>query len=105
MPISDWSDCFPQTITHAAFNARDEYGKPSFDSGVSFDARIVFKQKLVRKKDGSEIMSRGSVWILGNPVITSEDQITFPDGSTPPILSYEQPSDEDGAHHVKVFFA
>ena len=105
MPISDWSDLFTQTITHAAFNTRDSYGKSSFDSGVNYSARIVFKQKLVRKDDGSEVLSRGIVWILGNPTITSEDQITLPDGSTPPILSYEQPSDEDVAHHVKVFFA
>ena len=103
MGIEDWSDLFPQTITHAEFAGRDDYGAPAYGSAVEYGARIVGKQKLIKKSDGSEAMSTSLIWILGSPTITTEDQITLPDGSTPPILSVEHFPDADGDHHSKAY--
>ena len=103
MGIEDWSDLFTQTITHAEFAGRGEYGAPAYGSAVSYDARIVDKQKLVKKSDGSEALSTSSVWIQGNPTITTEDEITLPDGRTPPILLVEHFPDDDGDHHTKAY--
>lgn len=103
MSVDDFANCFTETITHAEFGGRGGYGERSFGSPASYDARIVKINKLVKTSDGSEKMSTSQVWIQGTPVVTPEDQITLPDGSTPIILSVEKFPDDNGDHHVKVF--
>jgi len=103
MGIEDWSGLFPQSITHAEFAGRDEYGTPAYGSPASYSARIVAKQTLVKKADGSEALAKSIVWILGTPTLTTEDEITLQDGSTPPILMVEHFPDADGDHHSKAY--
>ena len=105
MGISDWSDLMNQTVSHAEFAGRSEYGVPTYGSSVEYSARVVYKQKFIRKADGSEVLSQGQVWLQSNVVATVEDEITLPDGSTPPILAIERFSDETtDFHHTKIYF-
>ena len=105
MSVSDWSDLMNQTVSHAEFAGRSEYGKPTYGSPVDYSARVVYKQKLVRRPDGSEVVSQGEVWLQSNVSVTSEDEITLPDNTTPPILAVERFSDETSSfHHTKVYF-
>ena len=94
----------PHTITHEESSSRNEYGKPNHGSAASYSARVVYKNDLVRADDGAEKVSKGYVWIQGTPSVTPQDRITLPDGTTPTILSVEEFPDEDGSHHVKVYF-
>jgi len=104
MAIEDFLDCMPHIVTHAEFANRSEYGKPSYGSEVEYQARVTYKNQLVRAEDGSEILARGVIWFGGAPVISTIDLVTLPDGSAPKILAVELISDEDGPHHTKLFF-
>ncbi len=104
MAVSDYHDLMPDTVTHKVMTGRDAYQKPTFGAGTDFKARVLFRQRWVRAADGTEKLSRGTVWIGATPVIDPEDEITLPDGSTPPILVVERIPDEKGIHHVKIFF-
>lgn len=103
MPISDWSDLFPQTVTIASLSSRAAYGKQTFGSATSYSARVVDKAQKIRDPDGQEVLARTVVWVQGTPTVTPQDRITLPDGTTPPILNAEKYPDESGDHHVKVF--
>lgn len=104
MAIEDFLDLMPHTVSHAELAGRDDYGKPTYGSAVDYQARVTYKNQKVRASDGSEVVARGVVWIGGTPIISTDDQLTLPDGSSPIILSFEQYADEIGAHHTKIFF-
>lgn len=104
MPVSDWFELMPQTVTIAEFAGRDSYGKPMYGSAIPFRARITYGPVNVRTSTGNEVVARGVVWLGGTPVMSPEDQLVFPDGSIPPIVSVDRVEDEFGPHHVKVFF-
>lgn len=110
---ADFLDVLVQTVTHAAFSSRDQYGAPSYGTPTSYRARVIYKNKLVRRGDGEEVTSRGHVWFgppTGDsagtpPSVTPEDHIVLPDGTGPDILSVESYVDETGTtSHVKAFF-
>lgn len=104
MAIKDFLDMMPDTITHEPLTGRDDYGKPTHGASVEYPARVVYKAKWLEAKDGSQVLAKAIVWIGGIPTISPEDKIVLPDSTTPPILSIERYPDEDGLHHVKVFF-
>ncbi len=107
MAISDWSDVMPDTITHEAVLTRDEYGKPAtFDTIVSYQARVTGANKRVpsRTPGGQDAIASVAVWSAKISGLKLDDRITLPDGTTPPILSYDHVGDEKGDHHTKILF-
>ena len=104
MSINDWRQVFPQTARFCPLSSRDSYGKPTYDDGVDYSARISYKSVKIIGPDGQEIQAKGAIWFLGRPTVTQDDKIVLPDGSAPPILSVSRPSDEFGVHHTKVWF-
>ena len=104
MAVDDWKDMMPHTVTVASLSSTDDYGAPTFGTAVSYSARVVSKPTHVKAADGAEVLARGYLWINGLPTITPTDKITLPDSSTPPILAIDKVPDEDGDHHVKVYF-
>ena len=104
MSISDWSDMMPETVTHAELASRDAYGARNYGTPASYSVRVSYKPTLIRTTDGSEVVAKGFIWFQGTPNIDPEDQVTLPDGSTPPILAVERVSDQSGLHHTKLFF-
>lgn len=104
MSVSDWTDLMPETVYHAEFASRDDYGKPVYGSQVGYSARVIYKPRMVKAADGKDIVAKGRVWIAGTPSVTPQDEIELPDGTTPPILNVGRFSDENGAHHVVIDF-
>lgn len=102
--IDDWSDMFPDTVGISEFASRDSYGKPLFGSQVSYRGRVVYKPTKVNDSSGQEVVAKGQVWIQGVPAIDPEDEIELPDGTTPRVLSVSKFPDQNGMHHVVVFF-
>jgi hypothetical protein len=106
MPIADWLELMPDTVTHTAMASRDDYGKPVLASGgTDYRARVVYKtQKVASRVTGEDVIANCQVWINGViSGLTVDDQIELPDGSTPRIESWDIPSDETGQHHMKIF--
>jgi len=106
MSVSDFADMMVHTITHEEFASRDAYGVKVYGSPVTYLSRVVYKRTLMRADDGSEIVAKGMVWLLGYPTINTEDRITLPDSTTPPILDVEIFTDELSSHnhHTKIYF-
>ena len=104
MSVTDFADLMTSDVTVESLSSRDEYLQPTYGTAVSFKARVSFKERWIRRSDGSTVHSRGEVWLLGTPDIDPEDRITLPGGDQPPILEVMRPSDEGGIHHTKVIF-
>jgi len=107
MPISDWQDMMPSTVTLEAVSARDDYGKPSsYAAAETYLAHVQYKaMKVTSRVTGADVVASGAVWL--NEVVTSlsvDDRLTLPDGSTPPIQSWDIGYDENGPHHTKIYF-
>ena len=110
MPISDFEDMMGSSVTVAPLTGKNNYGKPTYGTTVTYKARISYRNRWLRQSDRQEVLSRGEVWTNGVTPVANEDQLTLPAGSpgptlTPPILDVQQPQDEDGnVHHTKIIF-
>ncbi len=104
MSIADWSDMFPATISIQTVASTNSYGVDSYNTAVEYSGRVVYKNKSVINATGEEVVSRGAVWLQTKTVINTTDKITLPDGSSPELISVDRPQDQDGDHHVKIFF-
>lgn len=105
MPISDWSELMAQTVTYATVASRDAYGKPTYATAVTYQARVVYKQtRIVNRINGQDAIATGTVWLAASILPSLDARITLPDGSTPTILNWEVFPDEDGDHHTKLYF-
>jgi len=105
MPVSDWADLMPHTVTYAVPSSRDAYGKITFATGVTYQARVVYKQtRIVNRMNGQDSIATGQVWLHAAILPSIDARLTLPDGSTPIILNWETFPDEDGNHHTKVYF-
>jgi hypothetical protein len=95
-----------ETVTLRAQASIDKYGKQSFASGgTSFRARLLWDEKILRDKDGREIVETGRALLFGVAAsVTPQWQITLPDGSTPKITTVDTVQDEDGDHHSVIGF-
>lgn len=106
MSLTDWADMMPHTITYEACLAHDDYGKPlTYAAAVSYQARVRYKsQRVSSQTTGQDTVAAGNVWIAALMGISASDRITLPDGTQPPIISWECVPDETGDHHTNIFF-
>jgi hypothetical protein len=80
---------------------------PTYGTPETYKARIIGKHKVVRSLSGKEEVSTVEVWIAGTPDLSHLDKFELPSRFTPgdPVcLSIMNVSDENGPHHVKVYF-
>lgn len=87
-------------ITIEAYIGQDKWGAPSYATGVSYDALVEHKQRLVRDFNGNEVTSATRLTVL-QPIaangdadrlrepIDPRDKITLPDGTTHTALAEE----------------
>ena len=95
-----------QEITVAKFASENAHGDRSFStSTTTHKARIQFKQHLTVNSQGQEVVARGLAFLGASssgvmPGLTPTDQVTLPDGTTPPILSVDRFADSDAQHEA-----
>lgn len=105
MPVSDWLDLMPDTVSYEPLASRDGEAKPSFGTLVSYRARVVYKEiRTSNRASGQDAIGAGEVWFAGVLTPTIDDRITLPGGAQPNILNWSTYTDEDGPHHTKVIF-
>jgi hypothetical protein len=85
-------------ITHRPLVGRDGYGVPQYGGPTTLRCQVNFKDKLVYRRDGSQAFSDTRVYVdtTAGEVIRIEDQVTLPDGTTPPLLRVDRTPDEFG---------
>ena len=102
--LSDLSDLFGATIDHAPATGFDAYGDPAHSTPTPYRARVLYRARLVRDRNGQQTVSRGEVWIASPLHVGLQDKITLPDGTTPNILAAELLTDEAGPSHTHLYF-
>lgn len=103
---SEFLPMMRETITLTAQSSLDRYGKQSFAaSGTSYRARLIWEERILRDKEGREIVESGRAIIYGvASSATPQWRITLPDGSTPKITMVDTIQDEFGDHHSVIGF-
>lgn len=106
MPVSDFLDLMPDTVTYTPVASRDQYGKPTFGTARTYRARVVYKTiRTSSMVSGQETIAAGEVWLAGTLAPPDvDDKITLPNGATPIILNFERFTDDEGVHHTKILF-
>lgn len=104
--IDEWADMMPATVTVLSYLRSDGYAVPVFaDTPNTYPARVTYRTRRVLNPAGEEVVSRGTVWLATVDPISTKDQVTLPDGTTPLILQADQIADEDGPLYTRLDFA
>ena len=91
------SDYLYQNITLESYHSQDAFGDPSYNAAVVLPARVSFRQKLVYKQTGEEVMSFCHVTV--SPEVTYKDLITLSDGVKRVPLAVRHARGRDGSLH------
>lgn len=101
-------DLFPDIVTieePVAFTTR---GVPTgYGPARSYRARVLGNIQKVMGADGQEKVSRLTVLVGGTPAVTIHARVTLPARfvpQQPTVISTHTATDENGVHHVRVFF-
>lgn len=106
MPISDFLDMMPATVSYQTVTGRDTYGKPTLSVARSIRARVNQKNVRVTSRiTGDDVISGSNVWLAeALTSINIDDQFTLPGGILASIVNWDTYSDESGPFYTKVYF-
>ena len=104
MGSAAFNSLMTDTVVIEPATGRDLYGEPLYGAPVSYLARVLYRSRAVRSTVADVSAARGVVWIAGQPAVSLDARVTLPDGSKPPILMIEAPTDQVGVHHTKLTF-
>lgn len=91
-------------VTHKYRTGITGYGAPSYSTAKTYPAYFEPVQRVVVTDDGSEVISRGRLYVLStSATINTEDFIAL-DASTHKlrILNVNTLRDLDGQHHLEI---
>jgi hypothetical protein len=106
----DFRDLMTDTITvEPVTGTTTGYGKRTFGTAVTYECRIRHKLQRVINLEGHVTWAKHKVWVApdssGNfPALDQRARVTLPDGTQPQMLAIEHMDDEDGLHHVVLWF-
>lgn len=87
-------------IVIESWQGSDDFGAESYGAATEYQGRVRGEIKLVRNREGQEVVSSTRVTVPGPPEgpdsIDPRSRITLADGSTPPILEVGEAKDERG---------
>jgi hypothetical protein len=112
MSLRIWRGMMTQRVSLAARSGQDMYGKPTYGTAVTYQARLVGKRRQVINAAGQQVVSDQTVYLLGAPAVGAQDRVTLSTADvgstaalaiTPPILSVARYPDERGQHHTVLY--
>lgn len=75
----------PRVTDNSGYNKPNSYGAP-----VAYPAYVAYNRQEIRAPDGQVRESKGkAILAFPPPAVGLTDQLTLPDGSTPPIIKVE----------------
>jgi hypothetical protein len=82
----------------------DEYGNPIAGTTTTLTALVQYNTRAAIDREGKQKVSSCQILLSPDTMITIDDKITLPDGTTPIILSIEKTVDFDGnLEYIKVY--
>ncbi len=106
MPVDpEFAEMMPHTVKVYSAATVNKYGQQSFSgSFVSYQCRLIWDERMVRKTDGREVVEAGRAVVYGVAVVSVDDRIELPDGSAPLVTTVGELKDEVGDHHSVIGF-
>jgi len=102
---SDFAEMMLETVTIHTASTLDNYGKQAYAAvGTAYRCRIMSEQRVLRDREGREIIEAGRAVIYGVAVATVNDKIVLPNGAVPLVTSVDTTQDESGNHHSVIGF-
>jgi hypothetical protein len=94
-----FTDLLNQTVTVETFSSVDQFGDATYNTAVTYPARIERRVKVVKSMKGETAVSTASIFLNGSVSLDKfgRDRITLPDTTTPPILAIEDGVKGDGS--------
>lgn len=100
----DFAELLPDTVVVAPFTGRDDYGAPTFGAPVTVKGRLVFRNTMVRRADGAQVVSGSFVRLPPIAGFTAEGQCIV-NGQERPVASIQRAPDETGVdYYLLVMF-
>ena len=98
-------ELMPHTITVKAFVSVNQYGEETYSTAAStFDALVEEHPQFIRNSYGETVLASQISYTHSTSRIPITSLITLPDGSEPALIRSDVYSDEDGIHHIVLFF-
>lgn len=89
------------TVSHRAYVTQDALGDGEpYAAAVPRSGILIDRKQQYHSADGLEIQTQSRITFLGNIAVSPYDQITLPDGTTPPILEVKGPHDRTGGRYI-----
>lgn len=95
-------ELMPDQVTIERRLGVDRYNTPTYGPIQTYQARIEHHTRHVIDRDGREVLSAARTILAVPDEIQSTDRITFPDGSTPTIITLDISPDERGRFNVSI---
>lgn len=92
----DPSALMNQAVSLAPRSSIGTGGSISYGSPATYRARIEYKQRMVRTKDGVDKVSTARIFIISSAAPLRTDLLTLPDGTSPEIIDVEPNFGEQG---------
>lgn len=98
----------PHTVTVSSITgvSTDGHGTPTYGTGTAYTALVQDKQQEVITVAGHTAVSRSIAWIKSTSTFDVSDrfELSVSPGEYPAVLVVANMYDQDGLHHVKVWF-
>jgi hypothetical protein len=84
-----------QSVTIETPGAYDDFGNPSTGTSTTYSAIVFQQNKLIRDRQGNQVVSSCQILLSGTVTLDPESKITLPDGTQPVILNVGSTPDHD----------
>jgi len=105
--IPDLLDFFPDVVLVEPFLGKTTLSSSTYGTVVSHPAKVQGRHTKVRTSDGTEQVSSVNVLFAGVFGVQVRDRFTLPtrfSPTQPTPLAVSRATDENGAHHERVYF-
>lgn len=100
----DFRDLMTQQVSVRTFTGRTDEGVPVYSATNTYLCRVNLQMKNIIGKDGQMVTARGTAWLDTASPISTNDEVTLPDGSIAVLLLVNQESDENGPAYTGLIF-
>ena len=102
MAERDFIKWFNTSVSVESAIGVNSYGEVLYGASVVYPALVTYGFKVVRDKDGREVVSSARVYFDGTVPVSANSRLTMPDGTRPTVIAVNSVPDETGAVHHKV---
>jgi hypothetical protein len=101
---SDFLGMMPVTVTVEPFVTQDGYSKAAYGDPVSYQVFLDETSRMHRTSTSQVLYAQGTVYLPPTAVVGTKDRLTLPDGQQPKVVGVDRQFDDQGLHHLELYF-